>query len=75
MSSNGLTLDLITLTEVFKIQDVLQYNINVYHSLLFNTILDTDDRHGGVGLYINETFTSNVKISQYSFLMYSNLYF
>ena len=57
MSSNGITPDLIGLTEVFKIQDILQYNINGYHNLLFNTSLNTDDRHGGVGLYINETLT------------------
>ncbi len=57
MSSNGLTLDFICLSEVFKIQDVLHYKINGYHNLLFNTRLDTDDGHGGVGLYISETFT------------------
>ena len=57
MSSTGLTLDFIGLTKVFKIQDVLHYQINGYHNLLFNTRLDTDDGHGGVGLYISETFT------------------
>ena len=57
MSSNGLTLDFIGLTEIFKIQDVLHYKINGYHNLLFNTRLDADDGHGGVGLYISETFT------------------
>ena len=57
MSSNGLTLAFIGLTEIFKIQDVLHYKINGYHNLLFNTRLDADDGHGGVGLYISETFT------------------
>ena len=57
MSSNGLTLDFIGLTEIFKIQDVLHYKINGYHNLLFNTRLDADDGHGGIGLYISETFT------------------
>ena len=38
MSSNGLILDFIGITEVFKIQDVLHYKINGYHNLLFNTI-------------------------------------
>ena len=56
MSSNGITLDLISLTDVFKIQDILQYNINGYHSLLINTKLDTDNCCGGIGLCINETF-------------------
>ena len=54
MSSNGLTLAFIGLTEI---QDVLHYKINGYHNLLFNTRLDADDDHGGVGLYISETFT------------------
>ena len=57
MSSNGLALEFIDLTEVFKIQDVLHYKINGYRNLLFNTRLDTDDGHGEVGLYISETFT------------------
>ena len=57
MSSNGLTLDFIGLTESLKIQDVLHYKINGYHNLLFNTRLVADDGHGGVGLYISETFT------------------
>ena len=56
MSSNGLTLDFIGLTEIVKIQDVLHYKINGYHNLLFNTRFDADDGHGGVGLYITETF-------------------
>ena len=42
---------------IFKIQDILHYKINGYHNLLFNTRLDADDGHGGVGLYISETFT------------------
>ena len=50
MSSNGLTLECIGLTEVFKIQDVLHYKINGYHNLLFSTRLDADDGHGEVGL-------------------------
>ena len=57
MSSNRLTLDFIDLTEVFKIQDVLHYKIDGYHNLLFDTRLDADDGHRGVGLYISETFT------------------
>ena len=57
MSSNGLTLDFIGLTEIFKIQGVLHYKINGYHNLLFNTRLYADGGHGGVGLYISETFT------------------
>ena len=61
ISSKGLTFDFIGLTEVFKIQDVLHYNINGYHNLLFNTRLDTDDGHGGVGLYISETFTYSMR--------------
>ena len=45
------------LTEIFRIRDYQQYNINRYNSLLFNTRLQNDDGHGGVGIYINETFT------------------
>ena len=62
MSSNGLILDFIGITEVFKIQDVLRYKINGYHNLLFNTRPDIDDGLGGVGLYISETFTYSMRV-------------
>ena len=52
LSSGGLKLDMIALTEIFRIRDSQQYNINGYHSLLFNTRLQNDDGHGGVGIYI-----------------------
>ena len=48
---------MIALTEIFRIRDSQQYNINGYHSLLFNTRLQNDDGHGGVGIYINDSFT------------------
>ena len=41
MSSNGLTFDFIGFSGIFQIQHVLQYTINDYHNLLFNTILDS----------------------------------
>ena len=44
MSSNGLILDFIGITEIFLIQDVLRYKINVYHNLLFNTRPDISDK-------------------------------
>ena len=46
----GLKFDMITLTEIFRIRNSQQYNINGYHSLLFNTRLQNDDGHGGVGI-------------------------
>ena len=51
MSSNGLTIVFICFT------DVLHHKINGYHNLLYNTRLDTDDGHGGVGLYISGTLS------------------
>ena len=50
VSSNSLTVDFICFT------DVLHHKINSYHNLLYNTRLDSDDGHGGVGLYISGTF-------------------
>ena len=58
MSSNGLTFDFMFLTaDVFEIHDVLHYKINGYYNLLFNTSLDREDGHGGVGMYVSDTFT------------------
>ena len=57
LSSDDLKLDIIGLTEIFRIRDSQQYNINGYHSLLFNTRLQNDDGHDGVGIYINKHFT------------------
>ena len=51
---------MIALTEIFRIRDSQQYNINGYHSLLCNTRLQNDGMvqgHGGVGIYINDSFT------------------
>ena len=62
MSSKGLTFHFIGVTEVFKIQDVLHYKINIYHNLLFNMRLDTDDGHRGVDLYISDTFITYLAI-------------
>ena len=53
LSSGGLKLDMIALTEIFRIRDSQQYNINGYLILLFNTRLQNDDGH----IYINESFT------------------
>ena len=52
MSSNGLILDFIGITELGK-----RYKINGYRNLLFNTRPDRDDGHDGVGLYISDKFT------------------
>ena len=57
LSSNGLKLDIIGLTEIFRIRNSQQYKINGYRNLLFNTRLENDDGHRGVGIYINESFT------------------
>ena len=57
LSSGNLKLDMIALTEIFTIRDSQQYNRNGYHSLLFNTRLQNDDGHGGVGIYISDRFT------------------
>ena len=67
LSSDGLKLDIIGLTEIFRIRDSQQYNTNGYHSLLFNTRLQNDDGHGGVGIYIltKTLHTLNAKISPY----------
>ena len=55
LSSGGLELDIIALTEIFRIRDSQQYNIHGYHSLLFNTRLQNDYGHGGVGIYISDS--------------------
>ena len=80
LSSAGLKFDMIALTKIFRIQDSQQYTINGYHSLLFNTILQNDDGHGGIGIYIHTVLTMalhtlNGKISLYLFPTFLNLYF
>ena len=47
--------DFLGLTEIFKIHDNFIYSINGYHDIEFNTRHDSDDGHGGVGLYIKST--------------------
>ena len=51
MSTTKFQFDFIGLTEVFKICDDVNYKLNGYHDLQFNTRPTTDDGHGGVGLY------------------------
>ena len=50
MSTTKFQFDFIGLTEVFKMFDHVNYKLNGYHDLQFNTRPDTDDGHGGVGL-------------------------
>ena len=57
MSTNKFQFDLIGLTEVLKICDDVNYKLNGYHDLQFNTRPDTDDGHGGVALYIKDNLT------------------
>ena len=55
-SPDGLIFDLIGVTEIFRIRDEQRFKLNGYHNILYKTRCDTSDGHGGVGLYINETF-------------------
>ena len=57
MSTTKFQFDLIGLTEVFKICDDVNYKLNGYHDLQFNTRPSTYDGHGGVGLYIKDNLT------------------
>ena len=49
--------DIIGLTEIFKLNDGFNYSITGYHDILSNTRHDSDDGHGGVGIYINENMS------------------
>ena len=57
ISSDRFHFDFIGLTEVFKVHDGTNYSIEGYHDIESNTRGDTDDGHGGVALYINETMS------------------
>ena len=56
LSPDGLTFDLIGVTEILRIRDEQRFKLNGYHNMLYTNRCDTSDGNGGVGLYINETF-------------------
>ena len=49
--------DFIGLTEVFKFNVDFNYSIHEYHYIEFNTRDESDDGHGGVGIYINSNMS------------------
>ena len=49
--------DCIGLTEVFKFNDDFNYSIQGYHYIEYNTRDESDDGHGGVGIYINSNMS------------------
>ena len=53
-SSEHFHFDIIALTEVFKLRDGFNYDMNGYHEILSNTRDALDDGHGGVGIYVNK---------------------
>ena len=57
MSNERFHFDIIGLTEIFKLNDGFNYSITGYHDILSNTRHDSDDGHGGVGIYINENMS------------------
>ena len=57
MSSDRFYFDFIGLTEIFKLHDNFNYSVAGYHAIVSNTRHDTDDGHGGVGLYVNQNMT------------------
>ncbi len=59
LNSNLHALDLIGLTEIFKINSHTNYEIAGYHPILYKT--RTDSNRGGIGLYINETMTYTIR--------------
>ena len=57
MSNERFHSDIIGLAEVFKLNDGLNHSITGYHNIVSNTRHDSDDGHGGVGIYINENMS------------------
>ena len=57
MSNESFHFDIIGLTEIFKLNEGFNYSIAGYHDILSNTRHDSDDGHGGVGIYINENMS------------------
>ena len=57
MSNERFHFDIIGLTEIFKLNEGFNYTIAGYHDILSNTRHDSDDGHGGVGIYINENMS------------------
>ena len=53
LSTEEFHFDIIGITEIFKIHNNINYNIEGYHTLQFNTRPPNSDGRGGVGLYIN----------------------
>ena len=53
MTTDHCRFDCLGLTEVFKIYDDFNYSIHGYHSIEYNTRDNSDDDHGGVGIYVN----------------------
>ena len=79
LSSDCHKLDIIDLTEIFRIRDSQQYNINWYQCLLFNTRMQNDDGHGGVdmphGLLTKTLHTLNAKISITFPLVFESMFY
>ena len=61
MNSAKNKLDIIGLTEVFKIHDNINYNISGYHQIVFKTRTDITRGRGGVALYINNKFQFSIR--------------
>ena len=57
MSNERFHFDIIGLAEIFKLNEGFNYSIAGYHDILSNTRHDSDDGHGGVGIYINENMS------------------
>ena len=53
MTTDHCRFDFIGLTEEFKFYDDFNYSIQGYHAVEYNTRDNSDDGHGGVGIYVN----------------------
>ena len=53
MTTEHCCFDFIGLTEVFKFNDDFNFSIQGYHAVEYNTRDNSDDGHGGVGIYVN----------------------
>ena len=61
LNPNEHMLDIIGLTEIFKIHDTVDYSLDGYHPIIHKTRNESTHCRGGVALYINEQLNFDVR--------------
>ena len=68
MSSSEFSFDIIGFSEIFRPKSGIAYSLEGYHELLTNIREETDDGRGGVGIFIKDKYTFNIRTDLSVFL-------